>query len=114
MEMFGYSWEMTGHVVQMAGQMQAQAETQRMEAQAQREEARQREEAQRMEAQAQRADAKQREELLIRMKTDADKTNAERKRVIAENDWPCSADGRPDAGPGGSPADGGPGLACRS
>jgi len=58
-----------------------------MEAEAQRAEAKQREEAQRIEAQAQRADAKQREELLIRMKTDADRTNAERKRVIAENEF---------------------------
>ena len=49
-------------------------------------------------AEAQRADAKQREEsirsenvareeLLIRMKTDADRTNAETERVIAENEF---------------------------
>jgi len=89
----------------MAGQMQAQAEAQRVNA-------KQREEAQRAETkqlvEAQRAEAKQREEaqpietkqreesirsknlareeLLIRMKTDADKTNAARERVIAEND----------------------------
>ena len=91
MEMFGYSREMTGHVVQMAGQMQAQAEAQRMEAQAQRAEAMQREEAQRAEAKQReesiRSENLAREDLLIRMKTDADRTNADREIVIAENEF---------------------------
>jgi len=109
MEIFGYSREMTGHVMQMAGQMQAQAqaqqdqnqnqmnqllaqaEAQRAEAQAQRADAKQREEAQRAEAKQRqesiRSENLAREELLIKMKTDADRTNAERERMIAENEF---------------------------
>jgi len=98
MEMFGYSREMTGHVMQVVGQMQTQAQAQQ---EAQRADTKQLLEAQRADAkqlvEAQRAEAKQREEsirsenlareeLLIRMKTDADRTNAERERVIAENE----------------------------
>ena len=61
------------------------------QAKAQRADARQREEAQRADAKQRedsiRSENLAREELLIRMKTDADRTNAERERVIAENEF---------------------------
>jgi len=106
MEMFGYSREMTGRVMQVVGQMQDQSRNQMnqllAQAEAQRADTKQLLEAQQADAkqlvEAQRAEAKQseesirsenlaREELLIRMKTDADRTNAERERVIAENEF---------------------------
>ena len=79
-EHLGYTREIHGHLLNAVGQMQTQAEAQRAEA-------KQREE-------AQRAEARQREEtpradnlqLLVQLKLNADQANAEREKMMAEND----------------------------
>ena len=78
-ELLGYTKKIHGHLLTAIGQMQTQAEAQRAEA-------RQREEALRAETLKRDENNLDREQLLVQLKLISDQADAEREKMMAENE----------------------------